>query len=104
MTRWTIFLFWVQFFSLVFCEYKDPESLCASQQTCKNCLQIPRCVWCSTPVVIVFKSLKKKFHRFENNKEFMVRFPIKARTVHWFVVSREKNFQTKAITGVERRT
>ncbi|XP_043581912.1 integrin beta-PS-like [Bombus pyrosoma] len=50
MTRWTIFLFWVQFFSLVFCEYKDPESLCASQQTCKNCLLTPRCVWCSTPV------------------------------------------------------
>ncbi|XP_054006047.1 integrin beta-PS-like [Hylaeus anthracinus] len=48
MTHWTFLLLWAQFFSLVFCEYKDSESLCASQQRCSNCLQTPRCVWCST--------------------------------------------------------
>ncbi|XP_026673834.1 integrin beta-PS-like isoform X2 [Ceratina calcarata] len=49
MTRW-IFLFWIQLFTVVLCEYKDSESFCAAQQTCKYCLRTPRCVWCSTPV------------------------------------------------------
>lgn len=34
----------------MFCEYKDLESLCASQQSCGSCVQTPRCVWCSTKV------------------------------------------------------
>ncbi|KAK1136188.1 hypothetical protein K0M31_000753 [Melipona bicolor] len=50
MTRWVIFFFCVQFLSSVFSEYKDAESLCAAQQTCKNCLQTSQCVWCSTPL------------------------------------------------------
>ncbi|XP_016773439.2 integrin beta-PS [Apis mellifera] len=50
MPGWTILFFCVQLSSFIFCEYKDSEILCASQQSCKNCLQTPRCVWCSTPV------------------------------------------------------
>ncbi|XP_014600603.1 PREDICTED: integrin beta-PS-like [Polistes canadensis] len=33
---------------LVSGEYKDSESICASQETCGKCLQTPKCVWCST--------------------------------------------------------
>ncbi|KOC68093.1 Integrin beta-PS [Habropoda laboriosa] len=50
MTRWTLYFFWIQLFSLVLCEYKDSESLCASRETCSDCLRTPRCVWCSTRV------------------------------------------------------
>ncbi|CAL7946615.1 unnamed protein product [Xylocopa violacea] len=50
MVRWMLFFSWTQLLPLVFSEYKDLDSLCASQQSCKNCLQTPRCVWCSTPV------------------------------------------------------
>ncbi|XP_043487353.1 integrin beta-PS-like [Polistes fuscatus] len=32
---------------LVSGEYKDSESICASQETCGKCMQIPKCVWCS---------------------------------------------------------
>ncbi|XP_043256533.1 integrin beta-PS-like isoform X1 [Colletes gigas] len=48
MARWTFLLLWFRLFSIVFSEYKDSESLCASQQTCRSCVQTPRCVWCST--------------------------------------------------------
>ncbi|XP_076245991.1 integrin beta pat-3-like [Calliopsis andreniformis] len=50
MTHWTVLIIWIQLFLPAFCEYKDSESLCASQQSCKSCLQTPRCVWCSTVV------------------------------------------------------
>ncbi|CAK9831191.1 Integrin beta-PS [Anthophora retusa] len=48
MTRWIVYFFWIQFFPFVLCQYKDPESLCASRETCGDCLRTPRCVWCST--------------------------------------------------------
>ncbi|XP_029033971.1 integrin beta-PS-like [Osmia bicornis bicornis] len=46
----TVLLFSSLLYTLVLCEHKDAEILCASQQTCGNCLQTPRCVWCSTTV------------------------------------------------------
>ncbi|XP_015432904.1 PREDICTED: integrin beta-PS-like [Dufourea novaeangliae] len=50
MTHWSVLFLWIQLFLLVFAEHKDSESLCASQQSCKSCLQTPQCVWCSTRV------------------------------------------------------
>ncbi|XP_076279784.1 integrin beta-PS [Lasioglossum baleicum] len=49
MTSWKILLtLGIHLFPLISAEYKDSESLCASQQTCSSCLQTPRCVWCSS--------------------------------------------------------
>nr|XP_050851498.1 integrin beta-PS-like [Vespula vulgaris]XP_050851499.1 integrin beta-PS-like [Vespula vulgaris] len=44
-----LFLFFLPFvIILVSAEQKDPDSLCASQETCGKCLQTSKCVWCST--------------------------------------------------------
>ncbi|XP_076668344.1 integrin beta-PS [Andrena cerasifolii] len=50
MASWTFLILCVQLFLLALGEQQDPESLCASQQSCGTCLQTPRCVWCSTTV------------------------------------------------------
>ncbi|XP_015190709.1 PREDICTED: integrin beta-PS-like [Polistes dominula] len=42
------YLFLFSIIILVSGEYKDSESICASQETCGKCLQTPKCVWCST--------------------------------------------------------
>ncbi|KAM0732640.1 Integrin beta-PS [Formica fusca] len=53
MTQWTtaVFLFLMtRLFVLASSQHRDRENLCEFQQTCASCLQMPRCVWCSTMV------------------------------------------------------
>ncbi|KAK2576870.1 hypothetical protein KPH14_005497 [Odynerus spinipes] len=49
--------------------HKDPGSLCASQQTCEECLQTPRCVWCSMPNLASRKPLIRCVTREKHIKE-----------------------------------
>lgn len=72
MMCWTLFLLLsIQLFPLISTEYRNPESLCASQQSCSSCLLIPRCVWCAARVIIIFTILNRIIHaklNTENNR------------------------------------
>nr|XP_031846906.1 integrin beta-PS-like isoform X2 [Nomia melanderi] len=45
-----LLLFSIQLFPSISTEYKNPESLCSAQQSCRSCLLTPRCVWCAARV------------------------------------------------------